>query len=144
MFAALQPPVKTFTPVSAAAAVVAGFWGGFHPLIQTLVVLILMDFTSGLLYAWGAGTVSSDASYRGMGKKAMMLLLVGAAHTYNATQPLGFDASAAVAGFFCATELISITENAGRLGVPLPKILTAAIAKLKSQMEDSPNGESKP
>lgn len=139
------PPVdKAINPVTAAAAVLAGLWGGFHPFIQTLVVLIGLDFASGLLYAWGAGTVSSDASYRGMGKKAMMLLLVGAANTYNATQPLGFDAGAAVAGFFCATELISITENAGRLGVPMPRLLTAAIAKLKQQMETPPDGESKP
>ena len=143
----MLPPLpvdKAMSPFTAAVAVAAGLWGGFHPLIQTLAVLILLDFASGLLYAWGAGTVSSDASYKGMGKKAMMLLLVGAAHTYNATQPLGFDAEAAVAGFFCATELISITENAGCLGVPLPKVLTAAIAKLKSQMENSPNGEPKP
>jgi toxin secretion/phage lysis holin len=130
--------------MSALVALAAGAWGGFHPLIQTLVVLIFLDFASGLLYAWGTGTVSSDASFRGMAKKSMMLLLVGAAHVYNATQPLGFDAAAAVAGFFCATEFISITENAGRLGVPLPKILTAAIHKLRDQMEGGPDGQPKP
>ncbi|MEN6534622.1 MAG: phage holin family protein [Bryobacteraceae bacterium] len=121
------------------AAAVAGIWGGFHPLIQTLVVLILLDFASGLLYAWSTGAVSSDASYRGMAKKAMMLLLTGAASAYNATQPLGFDAGAAVAGFFCTTELISITENAGRLGLPIPKPLMDAMAKLGGG-----NGEPKP
>lgn len=122
-------------------ALIAGLWGGFHPLLQTLIVLILLDFASGLLYAWIAGAVSSDASYRGMAKKAMMLLLIGAAHTYNATQPLGFDAAAAVAAFFCTTELISITENAGRLGVPLPRVLAKAIKKLQDQMTD---GDDKP
>lgn len=116
---------------SIAPAVAAGIWGGIHPLIQTLVLLILLDFVSGLLYAWAQGAVSSDASFRGMAKKAMMLVLVGAASAYNATQPLGFDAGAAVAGFFCATELISITENAGRLGLPIPKVLMDAIAKLQ-------------
>jgi len=141
----IAPPTDAARAKAATlAAVAAGLWGGFHPLIQTLVVLILLDFASGLLYAWGTGTVSSDASYKGMTKKAMMLLLVGAASTYNATQSLGFDAAAAVAGFFCATEFISITENAGRLGVPLPKVLTAAIAKLRDQMEGGPDGKSKP
>lgn len=120
-------------------AAAAGIWGGFHPLVQTLVVLILLDFASGLLYAWSCGAVSSDASYRGMAKKAMMLLLVGAAHAYNATQPLGFDAGTAVAGFFCTTELISIVENAGRLGLPIPKPLMDALAKLGGG-----NGEPKP
>lgn len=117
-------------------AIAAGVWGGLHPLLQTLVILIGLDFLSGLLWAWGAGVISSDASFRGMAKKAMMLVLVGAASAYNATQPLGFDAGAAVAGFFCATELISITENAGRLGVPLPRVLTRAIAKLREEMTD--------
>jgi toxin secretion/phage lysis holin len=121
------------------AGAAAGIWGGFHPLIQTLVVLILLDFASGLLYAWSTGAVSSDASYRGMAKKAMMLLLTGAASAYNATQPLGFNAGAAVAGFFCTTELISITENAGRLGLPIPKPLMDAMAKLGGG-----NGEPKP
>lgn len=130
------PTTATKAAWAAIPAFLAGLWGGFHPLLQTLFILILLDFASGLLYAWSAGAVSSDASYRGMAKKAMMLLLVGAAHAYNATQPLGFDAAAAVAGFFCATELISITENAGRLGVPLPRVLARAIEKLKGQMTD--------
>ena len=84
---------------AAGFAVLAGIWGGFHPLVQTLAVLILLDFASGLIFAKSTGSISSDASYKGMGKKAMMLILVGAASTYNATQPLGFDAGAAVAGF---------------------------------------------
>lgn len=130
------PTTATKAAWAATPAFLAGLWGGFHPLLQTLLILILLDLASGLLYAWSTGAVSSDASYRGMAKKAMMLLLVGAAHAYNATQPLGFDAAAAVAGFFCATELISITENAGRLGVPLPRVLARAIEKLKGQMTD--------
>ena len=140
----LAPTSATKASYAWIVGVVAGIWGGFHPLIQTLVILIGFDFASGLLYAWSAGAVSSDASYRGMGKKAMMLILVGAAHAYNATQPLGFDAAAGVAGFFCATELISIAENAGRLGVPLPRVLMAAIEKLKSQMEAPKDGDTKP
>jgi toxin secretion/phage lysis holin len=116
--------------IAALSAVIAGIWGGFHPLVQTLVVLIALDFASGLLLAWSTGSVSSDASYRGMAKKAMMLLLVGAAHAYNATQPLGFDAATAVAGLFSTTEFISIIENAGRLGLPIPKPLMDAMAKL--------------
>jgi toxin secretion/phage lysis holin len=120
-------------------ALLAGAYGGMHPLVQTLVVLIGLDFASGIILASTTGTVSSDASFRGMGKKAMMLVLVGAASAYNATQPLGFDAGAAVAGFFCTTELISIVENAGRLGLPIPKTLTDALAKLGSG-----NGEPKP
>jgi toxin secretion/phage lysis holin len=99
-------------------------------LIQTLCILIALDITSGLILARSTGSISSDASFRGMGKKAMMLVLVGAAHQFNATQSLGFNAGVAVAGFFSTTEFISIIENAGRLGVRVPKVLIDAIAKL--------------
>jgi len=117
-------------------ALIAGVWGGLHALVQTLCVLVVLDFMSGVLLAITLGELSSDASFRGMARKSMQFILVGAAHVYNATQPLGFDAGAAIAGFFCATELISITENAGRLGVPMPKILTRAIARLRREMHD--------
>lgn len=137
----IHPPATAAakSPLVWIAGAVAGFWGGLNPLVQTLVVLILLDFVSGIILAWSTGTVSSDASYRGMGKKAMMLVLVGSAHTFNATSPLGFDAASAVAGFFCATELISIVENGGRLGLPIPPVLMQAIEKLKAT-----NGEPKP
>jgi toxin secretion/phage lysis holin len=122
-------------------ALIAGAWGGFHPLVQTLLILMALDFASGLLHAASKGTVSSDASWNGMRKKAMALVLIGAAHTFNATYSLGFDAGAAVAGFFCATEFISITENAGKLGLPLPKFLVQAIDKLRKQLSESPKDD---
>ena len=131
----VPPILSTKTFAGAAVAVAAGFFATLHPMINTLVVLILLDFASGFLLAWSTGAVSSDASYRGMAKKAMMLLLVGAATVYNATQPLGFDSSVAVAGFFCTTELISIVENAGRIGLPIPRPLMDAIHKLNQSQK---------
>ena len=118
--------------------VVAGLWAGFNPMIQTLLVLMAADLLSGLLSAWSTGWLSSDASFRGMAKKAGMLVMVGASHAFSATQSIGFDAAAAVAGFFCVTELISVAENVGRLGVPLPRVLVAALAKLREQLEAPP------
>jgi len=115
-------------------AVVVGFWGGLNPMVSTLIWLIGLDIASGLLIAGKKGETSSDASWQGMRKKAMMLIMVGAAHTFNAGHSLGFDAGAAVAGFFCTTEFISIAENAGRLGLPLPRILISAIAKLRGEL----------
>lgn len=136
---AINPASTAKSPLVWISGVAAGLWGGLSPLVQTLVVLIGLDFASGMILAWTTKSVSSDASYRGMGKKAMMLILVGAAHTFNATQPLGFDAASAVAGFFCATELISIVENGGRLGLPIPPVLMQAIEKLKGAPTNANN-----
>lgn len=115
-------------------AVITGVWGSLHVLTQTLCILIALDFSTGILIAWSMKTICSDISFRGISKKATMLLLVGATASYNATQPLGFDAASAVAGFFCTTEFISILENASKLGVPLPTVIRLALAKIKSEL----------
>ena len=121
--------------LAAVSGVVLGLWLGLDPLIRTLIVLIGLDLISGLIYAWTSGKISSDASMRGMAKKALMLILVGAAHVYNGAQSLGFDAASLVAGFFCTTEFISIVENCGRVGIPIPKPIKVAIEKLNKQLD---------
>lgn len=123
---------ETKTLLSALAATVSGVWATFDPLVQALIVLLGLDILSGILFAIATGTLSSSKSFRGMAKRAMMLVLVGAAQTYNATRPLGFDAPTAVAGFFCVTVFISILETAGRIGVPIGP-LTDVLQKLKRE-----------
>ena len=119
--------------IASVASAVAGIWGGLDPMVRTLAWLMFLDVVSGVILAGARRKISSDASFRGMAKKAMMLVLVGAAHVYNATRPLGFDAASAVAAFFATTEFISILENAGRLGLPIPKPLTDVVEKLRSK-----------
>ena len=119
----------------AASGLLAGFFWGLDPLIRTLVVLIVLDIISGLAVAYVKQEVQSDSSRKGMIKKALMLVLVGAAHTFNATQPLGFDAASGVAGFFALTELISIIENCANVGVPIPPVLTRALATITKRDE---------
>lgn len=113
----------------------AGFFWGLDPLIRTLVVLIVLDILTGLAVGYIRQEIHSDASRKGMVKKALILVLVGAAHTFNATQPLGFDAASGVAGFFALTELISIIENCANVGVPIPPALTRALSSITKGTE---------
>ena len=101
------------------------FWG--------LIGLQAMDFATGFLLAWSHGAVSSDASRKGFTKKAIALLLVVALKIAETVQPMPVELSAYVAGWFCLTELISICENAGKAGLPLPAKLTKVLAQLQEK-----------
>lgn len=112
---------------------VVGLWLSMSVALQSLLILQSIDFATGFLVAWSTGAVSSDVSRRGFVKKAVALLLVAAINAFTYSHPVGFDLAAMMATWFCATELISIAENAGRAGWPLPRFLTDALAKLSEQ-----------
>lgn len=106
----------------------------FHrdPIIGCLVVFILLDIASGFIAAVKLGRVASKTSYRGMMSKAQMLLVITAAKFSEFLIP-GGPWGNIVAGFFCLTEIISITENAGLAGVPIPKSWMDALQKFRME-----------
>jgi toxin secretion/phage lysis holin len=111
------------------------YWGALPPTVHTLVLLAVVDYASGTMVACSGGQLNSAASFRGVAKKTMMFLLTGACGAIQPHFGIDADLAAGVAGFFCATELISITENAGKLGVPLPGVLVRFLARLREQMD---------
>jgi toxin secretion/phage lysis holin len=117
-------------------------WAGLHPTWQALLTLNALDIVSGLIVAGMAGEISSAASFRGVGKKILMWIAVAAAETFSglpaATRlaDTSFPSGAVVAFFWCLTEVISIFENLGRGGVPLPETVVAALAKLGRQARE--------
>ena len=121
-------------------SLIAGWWAQLETAVQVLVVLMALDILSGMAAAFVERRASSDASLRGIVKKVLVILLVGTAH---AVEPVvGFDASAYVAMFFVAHEALSILENAGRAGVPIPVRLRSALVALKGDRDaDRPQGQ---
>lgn len=117
-------------------------WSQWHPLVQlavgwferqpvvgALLVLMLLDILMGLIVAVGTRTVSSSTSWRGMSKKATVLLILGVAAVIE-PYAQGLPLTKLVALFYVVTETLSILENAAAVGVPLPPVLTDALAKL--------------
>lgn len=123
------------TTVKAVAAAVIVFAAGLHPAWQALAILNVLDVITGLIVAGMAKAITSEASFRGMAKKALMWVLLGAAEVFsrNAEAMAGIDASvpggAVVAAYYCLTELVSIVENVARAGVPLPGPVAALMQK---------------
>lgn len=118
---------------------IAGLFGGWDTALATLMIFMGIDYITGLAVAAcgkspksDTGRLSSKIGWRGIAKKCVSLLLVLVAVRLDITLGTSYIRDA-VCIAFTVNELISITENAGLLGVPLPEILTKAIDLLQSK-----------
>lgn len=121
------------TALQLIGGVIATFWFGLHPLMKWLVVLIGADILTGVIAACATKTLSSEVSRAGMCRKALMVIMVGVAAIAERILGGGIPLGGITAGFYCVHELISIVENTGRTGLPIPTALTEAITKLKQK-----------
>ena len=115
--------------VRAIAAFVGGLWVGLNPLFQALMILMALDIVTGMLSGYVAKQLSSDVSLRGVTKKALILLVVAGASVV-APHVGELPLAEVVAAFYIAHEGLSIIENLGEAGLPVPQVLRDALAKL--------------
>ena len=127
------------TAIGIAGAAAASVIGGLDAALGTLITFMATDFLTGLMVAgFGRsektkkGGLDSHVGWKGLAKKGVILLLVLVAHRLDLTLGSEYVRNTVIIGF-TANELISITENAGLLGVPMPKGLRNAIEILKSK-----------
>ena len=125
-------------------AVLAGFLaailsilGGWSAAMTTLVILIGLDILSGFTRAYVQRTLSSKESYRGIGKKLLILIAVALAAQLDNLMGEASLLRDAVVVFYCASEGLSIVENLVAAGLPVPDQLKAALAQLNgNKFED--------
>lgn len=138
--------VAVCSAVGIAGAAVAEMLGGWDNAIVTMLIFMGIDFVLGLVCAlvFGRspksehGGLSSAACWKGLVKKVCTLLMVVAAHYADVLLGAEYIRNAVIIAF-CASELISICENAGYMGI-LPqgvqKILDKIIDTLKNTSEN--------
>ena len=134
--------IITKTSVCAVFGIIGSFvaqlFGGWSSDMTTLLIFMAVDFVMGLIVAgvFGrsdkseSGSLDSKAGWRGLCKKCVTLLFVLVAHRLDLALGTGYVKSAAVIAFIL-NEIISITENAGLMGMPLPQVIKKAIDLLK-------------
>lgn len=122
---------------------VAALFGGWDDSLTTLVIFMAIDYITGLIVAGvfhrspktPGGTLESRAGFKGLCRKGAMLLVVLVACRLEAFMGTSFIRDAVIIAFI-ANEAISVTENAGLMGVPIPRAITKGIEILKSKGED--------
>lgn len=128
---------KILQTISGAICAVCGFlWGELDGLLYALIAFMTIDYVTGLVVAWIRKELSSEIGFKGIAKKVFILALVAIGHILD-VHVLGGGAvcRSAVIGFYIANEGISILENAGNIGLPLPKKLIDVLQQLKSKEE---------
>lgn len=122
---------------------IAGLFGGFDAALVTLIIFMAIDYLSGLAVAGifhasdktEHGALESSAGWKGLCRKGVTLLIVLVACRLDLMIDSNFIRDAVVIGFI-VNETISIIENAGLMGVPIPSVLTEAIEVLKKKAGD--------
>ena len=130
--------------------VIAMAFGGWSEGLTTLLILMIVDYLSGLVVAGlfqaspkaETGGLESRAGWKGLARKVATLLIVMVAHRIDVALGTNYLMNAAVIGFIM-NELISLVENAGLMGIPMPKAITKAIDILttKADIEASDKAE---
>lgn len=134
--------IKVFvcTFLGAVGGIAAQIFGGWSEDMVTLIIFMTVDFITGLIVAGvfkasgksETGALNSKVSFKGLCKKCVMLLFVLIAHRLDMILGCDYIRAATVIGFII-NEIISIVENAGLMGIPLPEVITKAIEILKNK-----------
>ncbi len=104
--------------------------GGFDLSIKVLIFLMLIDYITGLWVGYITKTVNSTRAYKGISKKVFIIIIVSCSTVIEQLVP-NVGIRNLVIIFYVATEILSVIENASKLGVPIPDKLKIALEQCK-------------
>jgi len=97
------------------------FVGGVDGLMTALIMFMVIDYITGIMCAVADKKLSSAVGFKGICKKVLIILLVGAAHIVDRhVVGAGSALRSAVMCFYLSNEGVSLLENAAHLGLPIP------------------------
>lgn len=135
------------TGIGIVGSTVAAAFGGWDAAMITLISMMVIDYLTGVLVAGvfhnspktESGALESKAGWKGLCRKGMTLLIVLVAARLDIILGTGFIRDAVVIGYI-ANETISIIENAGLMGVPIPEAIKKAIEVLQQKGSEDNGG----
>ena len=112
------------------------FLGGCDGLLIALLAFVAIDYVTGVMCAIVDKKLSSAVGFKGIFKKILIFALVGVGHILD-TMVIGTGSvlRTAVIFFYLSNEGISLIENAGYLGLPIPAKLKAVLEQLHDRAE---------
>ena len=112
------------------------FVGGMDGMLTALIILMAIDYVTGVMCAIADKTLSSAVGFKGICRKVLILMLVGIANIVDVNVVgSGSALRGAVICFYLSNEGISILENATHLGLPVPAKLKDILTQLHNREE---------
>lgn len=131
-----------YSTIGAIGGFVAMAFGGWSDALITLIVFMALDYVTGLIVAGifkkskksENGALESRAGFKGLCRKGVALMIVLVAVRLDIIMHTTYIKDAVIIAFI-ANESISIIENAGLMGVPIPGVIAKAIDVLKKESD---------
>lgn len=116
------------------------FLGGCDGLLYALLAFVVIDYITGIMCAVVDKKLSSEVGFKGIFKKVLIFALVGIGHILD-TRVIGSGSvlRTAVIFFYISNEGVSLIENAGHLGLPIPEKLKSVLEQLHDRSEKEEN-----
>lgn len=122
---------------------ISNIYGGWSAAMTTLLIFMAIDYITGVIVAAvfhrskksATGSLESRAGFKGLCRKGVMLFIVLVGYRLDMISGSNYIRDAVIIAFI-TNEIISIAENAGLMGIPMPKVMTKAIEMLKNKEED--------
>lgn len=113
------------------------FLGGCDGLLYALLVFVIVDYITGVMCAISDHSLSSEVGFKGICRKVLIFILVGVANIMD-VQVIGTGSvlRTAIIFFYISNEGVSLLENAGHLGLPIPEKLKSALEQLHDRAEE--------
>ncbi|WP_366296548.1 phage holin family protein [Paenibacillus sp. AN1007] len=109
------------------------FFGGWSGVLGVLLVFVVLDYLTGVAASWMSGELKSKIGLIGIARKVFIFAMVAVGHLVDGILGDGHLFRDTVAFFYIANELLSITENGGKMGAPIPAVIRQAIEVLKGK-----------
>ena len=112
------------------------FLGGLDGMLIALIIFMVLDYVIGIMCAVLDKTLSSRVGFKGIFKKALILIMVGIANIVDVhVVGTGSALRGAVICFYLSNEGLSLLENAAYVGLPVPEKLKDILAQLHRRDE---------
>lgn len=107
------------------------FFGELDGFFYALLAFVVIDYLTGVMCAIVDRSLSSEVGFRGIFRKVLIFVMVGAGHILDAQVIGSGDAlRTAVIFFYISNEGVSLLENAAHIGLPVPEKLKEVLAQL--------------
>ncbi|MCI8790784.1 MAG: phage holin family protein [Lachnospiraceae bacterium] len=107
------------------------FFGELDGFFYALLAFVVIDYLTGVMCAIADRSLSSEVGFRGIFRKVLIFVMVGAGHILDAQVIGSGDAlRTAVIFFYISNEGVSLLENAAHIGLPVPEKLKEVLAQL--------------
>ncbi|MBZ4647269.1 MAG: toxin secretion/phage lysis holin [Clostridia bacterium] len=119
--------------VTSGGALASYLFGGWSALLGILLGFVVIDYVTGFLAAAIEGELSSKTGLKGIAKKVCVFAVVAIANLIDAAMGNQHILRDATIFFYLSNELLSIIENVGRAGIPVPSQIQKAVKVLQGK-----------